>query len=88
MAQAGDIVHEDGTGGESIYGYEFKDENFLYKHDAPGLLSMANYGPNSNNSQFFITLGKCPWLNNSHVVFGKVIKGMDVVKDMMRYGTK
>ncbi|XP_059483325.1 peptidyl-prolyl cis-trans isomerase D [Neocloeon triangulifer] len=87
IVQGGDIVNFDGTGGESIYGLNFKDENFFAKHDQPGLLSMANSGPNTNSSQFFITLDTCPNLDGSHVVFGKVLKGLGVVREISEVPT-
>ncbi|CDW74497.1 peptidyl-prolyl cis-trans cyclophilin-type family protein [Stylonychia lemnae] len=87
VIQAGDIVSNDGSGGESIYGRQFNDENFTRRHAHAGLVSMANHGRNTNSSQFFITLKPCPHLDGKHVVFGQVIEGMDVVRAIAKVPT-
>ena len=87
MIQGGDITRGDGTGGVSIYGTTFKDENFTLKHKKPYMLSMANSGKNTNGSQFFLTTAVTPWLDGAHTVFGQAVNGTKTILAMEKTGT-
>jgi len=87
MIQGGDITARDGTGGRSAFGQPFLDENFIVRHDRPGLISMANRGPGTNSSQFFITTAAAPWCDGKNVVFGEVQEGLDVARRVQSYAS-
>lgn len=87
MVQGGDITAGDGTGGKSVYGENFEDENFKLRHTGPGVVSMANSGPHTNSSQFFICTEQTGWLDGKHVVFGSVVTGLDIVRQMEQCGS-
>jgi cyclophilin family peptidyl-prolyl cis-trans isomerase len=88
IAQAGDITKGDGTGGQSIYGKTFRDENLKLQHHKRGQLTMANNGPDTNSSQFYITFGPAPWLNGYHTVFGEVVEGEEVLSQIEKAGSR